>query len=294
MKRGLGVVLVLGLAHLARGDEVGVGFYAPTAAFDGPVARLDWVSKLASVLGQAPDLAGATFAGKSFAKASDFTAAMKRGELQFAVVDAAYVAAEGSGWTPIATCQHGGDAAVTWQVVATGDAKSLLDLKGKTIAVPSLGSRDESFLTDVLLEGELDRGFFGKIVYAPDTVSALASVEHGRADAAVVPAGLAMPSGAHPIASLRAISLPVLVALPGAPKDLVDKVAAAAQGFGGADVLDRLGAPDGGALRGLAGSFSHRTHKGPMVAVALRLALDGLLTRASFKIAPTDPALYLH
>src|SRR5262249_16173845 len=84
VKRILFLLLLAGGAHAE-----GIGLYAPTAPFSGPVARLDYVTGLAERL-------GGDLVGRAYAKAADFNAAVKRGELGYAVVDFAYLAAVGA------------------------------------------------------------------------------------------------------------------------------------------------------------------------------------------------------
>src|SRR6185503_19122163 len=92
--RALVIALVIALGGSASAEVIGV--YAPSAPFDGPVARLEFVSKLASLVGPG-------WSGRAFAKAGDLAAAIKRGEVKFAVLDAPYVAAIGVPYQILAT-----------------------------------------------------------------------------------------------------------------------------------------------------------------------------------------------
>jgi len=259
VKRVLALLVLAGAAHAE-----GLGLYAPTAPFSGPVARLDYVTALAEKL-------GGELVGHAYAKPADFAAAVKRGELGYAVVDAAYVAAIGAPWTVLAVAQRGGQTEAPWEVVSAQPAASLPALRGRTAAVPAIGARDDAFLYQVLLEGELPHDFFAKVSFAPDALSALAAVERGRADCAIVPAGLALPAGVHRVATLRAVSWPVLVALPGAQR--AGAVGAAALRANG-QVLEGF-APAGGAagqLLALAGRLGHTERRPPLLVPPLHVS----------------------
>lgn len=285
----LAAALVVATAGGARAQDITVGVYAPSAPFDSPVKRLEFANALARHLaGQGSKSSGV---GRAYAKASDFTAAVARGDLRYAVVDAAYLAALGSPYQVLAVAVREGETGTSWQLVTSSDAPNVLGLKGKTIAVPAIGAKDDAFLTEVLFGGELPRGHFGKTIQSPDALSALAAVEHGRAAAACVPSGLELPSGVRSIATLPTISWPVLVALPGAPADLTTRVTEAAASFSGGG-FSGFRRSDAEAIKALAGRFVHREHRGPLAVPALRLEADALLGGRSFSLPPTDAAGY--
>ncbi len=129
---------------------------------------------------------GRTMSGRAFAKAGDFSAAIRRGDIHYAVVDAPYLAALGVPYTVLAVAERGGATQAAWEVVTSLPARTLAELRGKTVAVPTIGARDEAFVSQVLLEAEVPKDFFAKITYAPDALSALAAIEHGRAEVAIV------------------------------------------------------------------------------------------------------------
>jgi hypothetical protein len=281
----LAALLVAAPAAARAEDTVSIGLYAPSAPFDGPVKRLDFVSSLAQHVG---GKVGRQGVGRAYAKAGDFTAAVQRGELQFAVVDATYAAALGVPHRILAQAVRGGGTSSPWEVVTKGTAGGLLDLAGKTVAVPTVGSRDDAFLTEVLLEGELSKSHFGKVVQAPDALSALSAVEHGRVDAAFVPAGLPLPAGVRSVVTLSTIGWPVLVSLPGAPAQLASDVVKALSGFGGDSVFSGFQAAAGDSLAPLARRFARRDHRGPLARPALRLDLADLLAGRKFAL-PARP-----
>ena len=84
--------------------------------------------------------------------------------------------------------------------------------------VPSLGGHEAAFVMNVLLGGEVGRDFFAKIDPAPDTASALAALELGKADAAVVPVTGELPAGTAEVLPLPALANPVL----GMPRTCID------------------------------------------------------------------------
>jgi hypothetical protein len=279
------LALVLGAlfvaAPAAAQERQVIGVYAPSAPFDGPVARLEFATRLARAVGP-------TWSGRAFAKAGDLAAAVKRGEIHFAVLDAPYVAAIGVPYQILATSVRSGSTQGSWElVVAAGRRGGLAELKGTVLAVPSVGARDDAFVSQVLLDGELGIDHFGRVVFAPDALSALASVGHGRADAAIVPSGLPLPAGVRRAQALGGVGWPVLVAFPGAPSAAISQVSRAALSYSG-DVFERFQAGGTDEVRRLAGRFSGRTRRGPMVTPTLRLSSDALLTGRSFKIERPD------
>ena len=276
----------------------GVGVYAPTAPFSGPVARLEFASRLAEIMGPG-------IVGRAYAKAGDFAAAVKRGEIGYALVDASYVAAIGAPWTVLAVARRGGASEVPWAVVSSRvEFSSLAGLRGKSVIVPAIGAKDEAFVLQVLLEGELPRDFFARLSFAPDALSALAAVERGRADCALVPSGLPLPGGVHQVATLRAVSWPVLVTLPRADERRGDAMATAlvaASGRLGGQAFDGFVAGGGPAVRALVGQFAHESRRPPFVVPPLRLGgLAGGLAGAAilpdtgtYKLGRVDGAGYL-
>jgi hypothetical protein len=276
MRRAALVVVLVAAA--ARADTpTGIGVFAPSSPFDGPVARLDAATAIATHLaGQV----GGAYVGRAYGRAADFVAAVRRKEVQFALLDASFVAAMGVPYTVLATCEKGGDAEVAWEVVTSTGAKSVRELFGKSVATPAIGSREEAFVEGVLLGGEVPASSF-KIAYAPDALSALGAVAHGRAEAAFVPRGLPAPPGTHRLATLGPSRLPVFVALPGAPT--VPEVKAAIVRYTPA-ICDRLVAADGKSLQGLMSRFGPRTRRAPWVAPQLRVGWDAALPAQTFTV----------
>jgi ABC-type amino acid transport substrate-binding protein len=272
--------VIIALApSLAHADDLHVGLYAPSARFAGTSARLDYVTDAAKHLGGT---------GKVYSRAGDFAAAAKKGEIDVAVVDAPYLAALGVPYTVLATATGG-----AWQLVSRGGEKKVADLKGKKVLCPALGGREDDFVYEALLGGELQRGFFGSVDAAPDTVSALASLDLGRADAAVVPAGADLPGGVSVVATLASVPGPALVALAGTSEAVRKKVAAAAEDLARSDVLGAFTTGGGDSLKSLAGRFTHRTRRGPMVVPGLRVTVDELVEARALVIPRIDVKILL-
>ncbi|HSN28551.1 MAG TPA: PhnD/SsuA/transferrin family substrate-binding protein, partial [Kofleriaceae bacterium] len=163
---------------VARAETVTVGLFAPSAPFPSTAARVELASKLGAAISKA--LGGTAATGKVFARSGDFQSAVKKGDVQIALVDAVYLATAPGGYTVLASAVRGGDTQHRWQLVARG-AEKLADLKGKRVLVPASGGRETDFVLDVLLAGEVARDYFGKIETAPDTASTLAALGLGKA-----------------------------------------------------------------------------------------------------------------
>jgi hypothetical protein len=277
--------LIVALSAPAHGDNVTIGLFAPTEPFPGAASRVELASHLGEHLGKA---LGKTGAGKYFARAADFAAAVKKGEVMIALVDAAYLAATGGNYTVIASAVRGGDAAHGWQLVARGVDK-ISALKGKRVLVPAIGGRESDFVLNVLLGGEVGRDFFGKIEAAPDTASALAALGLGKADAAFVPTGIEIPAGAAVVLALPSLPGPVLVAY-----GTVDQAAlsAAALAFHGDATVAGFRAGDGDVIRAVARRFSPPVKRGPLAIPAVRLLVGDLVEGRTFAIERTPATAF--
>ena len=281
----VGAVLGLGLGLAtprAHAQSVTVGLYAPSAPFPSTTARVDLANRLGDHLGKALGSAGA---GRNYARAGDFAAAAKKGDLTVALVDATYLAGAGTGATVIAAAVRGGDTAQGWQLVARG-ADAIGALKGKRVLVPSLGGREAEFVLNVLLAGDIPRDYFSKIEAAPDTASALAALGLGKADAAVVPAGVDLPGGTSVVLRLPSLPGPVLVSYGGTPAQR-QALAAAALAFKGDATIAGFRAADGDAVRGIARRFSVPVKRGPHAVPAVRVVVGDLVEGRTFTIERT-------
>lgn len=275
----------------ARGaaQEVGrgaltVGLYAPSAPFDGPEARFAFATELARHLGQK---LGRPVAGRVFARAADFQAAVRSGEVKLAFVDAAYLAAAGGTWEPLVVATRGGKARTSWEVISRKPVASLADLRGATVALPAVGSRDEAFLYRVLFLGEIGPSWLAKVVPAPDALSAVAAVGVGRVDAAVVPAGLPLPGDVQRGLVVREVPWAVLVALPGLDRTTAAAARAAMADFR-AGVFDGFTNPASADVAELRGALAGPARRGPLAVPAVRADAKALLVGRRFRIELVD------
>jgi len=283
-------VIAFGLGTTARADSVTVGVYAPSAPFPSTAARVDFASKLGSQLGSA---LGGTGTGRVYARAGDFAAAVKRGDVTVALVDATYLA-RSSGYTVIAGATRGGATTHAWQLVARGSQKlSIGDLRGKRLIVPSVGGRETEFAINVMLGGEVARDHFSRIVAAPDTASALAALGLGKVDAALVPAGVSLPGGTTVVlSSLPAIAGAVLVAYGSAAAQRA-KLAAAATSFRGDATIDGFRGIDASAVRAIARRFTVAPKRGVLVVPSVRLVVGDLVEGRTFAIERTPVTTFV-
>jgi hypothetical protein len=287
MKRVLVTLLVVLAPIAASAEPINVGLFAPSAPFPSTAARVELASRLGVALGAA--LHGPA-AGRVYARAADFAAAVKTGEVTIALVDPAYLATAGGGYTVIAAALHAGDAERAWQLVARDGAR-LADLAGKRVLVPSLGGREADFVHNVLLGGELARGFFAGIEAAPDAASALAALVLGKADAAAVPAG-ELPVGITVVLAAPALPNPVLVAYGAMPPASRAAVLAAAVAFEGDATITGFRAADPEAVRGVARRFAAPVRRAPFLVPAPRLLVDALAAPRRFAIERTPATAF--
>jgi len=293
------------LGSAAHAAPITVGLFAPSAPFPSTAARVELANQLGVELGKALKVRGA---GRVYARAADFAAAVKKGEITLALVDPAYLASAGGKFTVIAASLNA-DAKVdhAWQLVARAGTK-LADLHGKRVLVPSLGGREADFVLDVLFGGDVGRDFFAKIEAAPDTASALAALGLGKADAAFVPATgelpaqtvelVRLPTAPTSLASLvspapPALPNPVLVAYGGTlTPDERQAVLEAAKGFQGDATITGFADADPEVVAGVVRRFSPPVKHGPFLVPAVRLVVGDLLEGRTFAIERTPAAAF--
>lgn len=281
--RALIVALVLAWSAAAHADTVTVGLFAPTAPFPSTSARVDLATRLGEHVGKA---LGKTGSGKVFARGGDFAAAIRKGEVAIALVDAVHLAIAGGNYTLIASAVRGRDTTSRWQLVARGTDK-LAGLKDKRVLVPGIGGRESELVLNVLLGGEVPRSYFAKIDTAPDTVSALAALGLGKADAAVVPAGVELPSGTTVVLELAALSGPLLVSYGSITAQQRATLAAAITSFTGDATVSGFRAVDTEAVKHIARRFVVPVKRGPLAIPAIRLLVGDLLEGRTLTIERT-------
>jgi hypothetical protein len=286
MTRGMLLVIAIGLAlghGTARADGFTVGLFAPTAPFPSTSARVELANRLGDHVGKA---LGQTGNGKVFARGGDFAAAVRKGEVAIALVDAAYLAVSGGNYTVVAAAVRSGESTHGWQLVARGTDK-LAGLEGKRVLVPAIGGRENDFVLSVLLAGEVPKDFFAKIEPAPDTVSALAALGLGKAEAAVVPAGVELPAGTIVLAKLPALSGPVLVTYGSITAAQRQKLADAMAGFKGDATVSSFRAADADAVKQVARRFVVPAKRGPLAVPSIRLLVGDLVDGRKLAIERT-------
>lgn len=277
----LGVMLTAGSAHA---QNVTVGLFAPSAPFQSTAARVELANKLGDHLGKA---LGGTGSGRNYAKAGDFSSAVKKGDITLAVVDSAYLAVTGGTYTVIAAAVRSGDTSHAWQLVARGGAANVRALEGKRILVPSIGGRETDFVTFALFEGGIPKTFFSKIEAAPDTASTLAALGLGKADAAIVPAGVDLPGGTTMVTMLPTLPGPVLVAYGTVTPQQRQSLATAALSFKGDSTVGAFRGVDGGVVRSIARRFGAPVRRGAHVTVNARFVVGDLVEGRAMAIERT-------
>ncbi len=281
------LVAVLGAtASSAAAAPLRVGVFTPATPFDGTGARLEFATKLAKHIG------GDDAVGRVYGKAGDFASALRKGEIDLAVVDATYLAASGGSYAVLAVAVRGGETRAVWDLVARGSVDSVLALKGKTVLTPPVGGREVAFVTEALLGGELAPDFF-TVDVSPDVLSAVAALGLGKADAAVVPSGLTLPAGTNRVVSLPSVSWPLLIASPKAAADVQALGAERALTFAGSGAISGFRSGTGDAYKALGRRFGRPQRRGPMVVPNLRIAVGELIEGRSFTIDPGDAKKYV-
>ncbi len=286
----LAIALVAAAAAAAHADPVTVGVFAPSAPFPSTAARVELAARLGEHVGRA--LGGAQGGvGRAYARASDFAAAVRKREVTVALVDAAYLAAGGGGYTVIAGAALGGGTAQAWQVIARAGTRTIAELRGKRVLVPSTGGREADFVLNALLGGA-ERDLFGRIEVAPDTASAIAALGLGKADAAIVPAGVAPPPGMAQVAALPAVATPVLVAYGALAAPRRAALARAAASFAGDATLGALRETDDGGVRELARRLAPPVKRAALLVAPARLPAGELVEGRAFAIERTPASAF--
>jgi hypothetical protein len=232
---------------------------------------------------------GATATGKVYARASDFAAAVKKNEVQVALVDATYLAGTATNYTVLAASTRGGETTQAWQVIAKS-AKKFTDLKGKRVLVPSNGGKETDLVLNAMLGG-LEKDFL-KVEASPDTVSAVAAVGLGKADAAVVPVGVELPQGTSQVLALPAVSTPLLVGYGALTAQQKQAIVTAAGNFKGDATVASFKGGDGDAVKSIARRFGAPVKRGPMVSPSVRLLVGDLAEGRKLTIERTPAVVF--
>ena len=278
---------------VAHADNVTVGLFAPTRAVpvDGRARRARDPARRARSARRsaAPAAAGSTRA------AADFAAAVKKGEVTVALVDAAYLAGAGGNYTVIAarrrataTSTHG------WQLVARGARRSSPSSRASACSCPASAAARPTSCSTCCSAARSRSDFFAKIEAAPDTASALAALGLGKADAAVVPAGVELPAGTAEVLALPALVGPGARRLRRGDAAAAPGAAAAAASFKGDATVAGVPAPAMPTrVRAIARRFARPVKRGPLVVPAVRLVVGDLVEGRTFAIERTPASAFV-
>lgn len=222
------LLALAGVAAAQPAQKITIGLYAPTVEFGAAQARLAYVQGLAKAIEQNTGI-------KTEAQSYANIAALKKDAVDFAIVDGICYATN-LGWRLLATASIGGGTTRAWALYSSaGD--TMLALKGKKLAFISTGCNDTGFVDNAMLDSEVDPAFFGGRSGKPDLTAAVSEVASYKAAQAVfAPAGTA--KGLTKVFDTGAVPNPAFVDIGGKlPQSVVDKVAAAVVGYGGAGAI---------------------------------------------------------
>ena len=182
-----------------------IGLYTPNQAVQaGRAQRIRAIERLAAYLSSK---LGVPVRGRSFARSTDLQRAVKRGQVQLAVVGATHAGQRG--WQAFASLVRQGKRTQVWSVVTTRRYTRITELKGATLAIALPKTIARRFVTKVLFEGEVQAAYF-RWLAAPDAASAIRATQVGKAAAAIVPAS-ATVSGLSRVFVSQGVPLPQAV-----------------------------------------------------------------------------------
>jgi len=221
----LGITLAAAAAQAQEPpDQLTVAMYAPATAFADSSARLAYIQGLAKAIQLK---VGVPTTGRAFVRLGDLVASKP----DLAVIDGVCLATRNPG-TLLAIAVIGGETAQRWALYSRG-GETLASLKGKKLVYVKTGCRDNDFLDNAMLDGELrTSAYFGSLVDKPDVAGAVLTVRDYRAaDAVFAPATQAR--GLTKIYDAGAVPNPGFVALRPFPPAVLERVKEAVLGYGG-------------------------------------------------------------
>jgi hypothetical protein len=250
------IAVIAAFAPSARAQtpaKLTIGVYAPTVEFGTAQARLAYVQGLAKAVEQNTGI-------KTEAQSYATLAALKKDDVDFAIVDGQCVAVNG-GWKLLATATVGGAATRPWALFSSG-ADSMQALKGKKLAFVQTGCNDAGFVDNAMLESEVDAAFFSARVGEKDVTGAVADVaSYKTADAVFAPVDSA--KGLKKVFDTGVVPNPAFVELAGKlPAGVSDKVAAAVIGYGGVGAISGWARPSRDPFTALAGRLARSIKAG--------------------------------
>ncbi len=266
-----------GRAH-ADGKLV-IAIYAPNAPFESGEQRYGFASRLAQQLTSA----GVAAEAKGFAHSSDFEAAAGKEQVDFAIVDGVYLGERNAPWPVLASATIGGDPSARWALFS-GLPGGVFELSGKRLALAATGSKDNQFIDNALLDGELGH-HFGARQPSPDVVSAVTAVTLKKADCVFAPefAG----RGLHKVFDAGRVPNPALVQVRSkiAP-EVVEKVRKAVLASATTGTFDGWKSAGADPYRALGARMGSKLRR-PVMAEPPVVAVD---PAAALQPAPLEPA----
>ncbi len=225
-----------------------IGVYTPWVHFPNSIARNQYAEGVARAL---QDATGIPMRGRGFTGSGQFGSA----GVDFGIVDAQVQIQRG--FKPLAQGAAGGKArrAMAMVVGPKVGGRTIGALKGKSLAQVQVGRADQQFITNFLLQGQVEASYFKKGRKTRDVQGAVSLVKLGRADAAFTFTGAT--AGLATVLRTRPVPLPVFVQVDGSlPKDTVSKVRSAITGIRVKNAaFDGFTGFDSGKLATLAGAL---------------------------------------
>jgi ABC-type amino acid transport substrate-binding protein len=274
--------MILLQCSMARADgKLTIAIYAPNAPFESGEARYSFVSRLAQ---QVTSVAGLAAEPKAFVHAADFEAAIKKNQVDFAVVDGVYLSERGVPFPILATASNGGEIAPRWSLLSS-EPGGVLDLKGKKLALAATGGKDAQFVDNALLDGELAKHFASRVA-APDIASAVAAVSLKKAECVFAPDGLA--KGLRKVFDAGRVPNPGFVVVKSAlPGDVVEKVKKAVLGHSASGAYDGWRTSSAEPYRAFGGKMAPKSRR-PVMAEPQVVPVE---TADALVPLPLEPAL---
>jgi hypothetical protein len=254
------------------GRPLTIAVFAPGAAFKGPYDLFAFGDGLAAFVGKETGLKVKSVA---FAKPRQLEAAIRRGEVHFAVLDPLYLARRRHKVLAAATVD--GKPQQRWALYLAAGNRSC-SLRGLRLAVVKAAGQDLAFVERVLFGCALRPGrFFGAVKGLRDAGNAVSAVKLGRADCAPVPESTAWRL--RRLHGLGWVVTPGFAQIDrGLPARVVTAVTAAVLRFRTAGALDGFKAADERPYRQLAARLASPGPRPPPVAPEpLQLGLGEVL-----------------
>jgi hypothetical protein len=247
MRNLLIIILVLlglpGAAH-AQPGKLKLGIYAPSVEFGSATARLAYVQALGKAIEQST---GLQVEAQSYAS----LATLRKEGVDFAIVDGLCYATN-LGWRLLANAAIGGSTSRLWALHAS--VGNMQSLRGKKLSFIMTGCNDVGFIDNAMLDSEVDPAFFGARIGKPDLAAAVAEVAATRTAQAVF-APVSAAKGLTKLFDTGNVPNPAFVVVSKLPAPIVDKVAAAVIGYGGAGAISGWARPSREAYASLAGQL---------------------------------------